>query len=411
MKILHIYDSDRGEKALAGESSPSTVVFYISKYLAEKGQDITVLERKYIETDPPVEYIDGVKFVRLEAKKRADIPFKEMKKFPFGPLRLILDGIEFAVKINRFLKENDFDVIHVHFPFAANVLINLNRRIREKMVYTLHIGEEEERLNLDSDKETSLLLRLFSPDLYLMNRIKKSVVLNESLRSKLISKNKIKPENITVIHNGININELNPNINIRDIKEKYVLNGKISILFTGNIIPRKGIEYIVKAADILINELDYDNTLFLIAGNLSLDEVYVEKIKRLIKNYELEGNVNLLGFLPYEELKKMYVACDIFALPSFGEGDSIALKEALASGKPLIGTNIGGIVAQIEDGWNGFHIEPGNEKQLAEKIKYLIENEEERGRMGKNSRILAEEEFDWKKIADRYLNVYEVVVR
>lgn len=411
MKILHIYDSDRGEKALAGASSPSTVVFYISKYLAEKGHDITVLERKYVETDPSVEYIDGMKFVRLEAKKRADIPYKEMKKFPFGLLRLILDGFEFAAKINRFLKKEDFDVIHVHFPFAANVLINLNRRIREKMVYTMHIGEEEKRLNLDSGKETPLLLRLFSPDLYLMNRIEKSVVLNESLRSKLISKNKIKPENIMVIHNGININELNPNINTEDIKEKYELNGKISILFTGNIIPRKGIEYIVKAADILVNELDYNDTLFLIAGNLSLDEGYVEKIKRLIKDYGLEGNVNLLGFLPYEELKEMHVACDFFVLPSFGEGDSIALKEALASGKPLIGTNIGGILAQIKDGWNGFLIEPANEKELAEKIKYLVDNPKERERMGKNSRKLAEEEFDWKKVGEKYIELYERVVK
>ncbi len=107
----------------------------------------------------------------------------------------------------------------------------------------------------------------------------------------------------------------------------------------------------------------------------------------------------------------MYVACDIFVLPSFGEGDSIALKEALASGKPLIGTNIGGILAQIEDGWNGFLIEPANEKQLAERIMYLIDNEEERIRMGENSRKLAEEEFDWRKIAERYLEVYREVAR
>ena len=50
------------------------------------------------------------------------------------------------------------------------------------------------------------------------------------------------------------------------------------------------------------------------------------------------------------------------------------MKEALASGKPLIGTNVGGIPAQIKDGWNGFLVVPGNEKQLAEKIKYLIDN-------------------------------------
>jgi len=128
-----------------------------------------------------------------------------------------------------------------------------------------------------------------------------------------------------------------------------------------------------------------------------------------VKKNNLEKNIKFTGFIPYDDLRALYSACDIFVLPSFEEGDPIALKEALASGKPLIGSRVGGIPIQIRDSWNGFLVEPGNEKQLAEKIKYLIENEEERERMGKNSKRLAEEEFDWGKIAERYLEVYEEV--
>ena len=122
-------------------------------------------------------------------------------------------------------------------------------------------------------------------------------------------------------------------------------------------------------------------------------------------------NVRFTGFIPYEDLKALYSACDIFVLPSFEEGFGIVLTEALASGKPLIGTKVGGIPMQRRDGWNGFLVEPGNEKQLAEKIKYLMDHPEEREIMGRNSRKLAEEEFDWKKITERYLEVYEWVVR
>ncbi len=398
MRILHIYDSDRGEKALAGEGSVPYIVYYLAKCAAEKGHDVTVLERKYAETDPPVEYIDGVKFVRLEAKKRADIPYKEMMKIPFGPLRLILDGIEFAVKINRFLKGNNFDIIHVHFPFAANILVHLNRKLRKKMIYTAHVGEERKRFALDPS--TPLAIRLFSPDFALMKRVGKSIVLNEPLKEKLIAKG-IKRERLEVIPNGVDVDEFSiSKEEIERVRQKYELNG-ITVMFSGTITPRKGVEYLVKAGKIL-----GDDVLLLIVGNLNLDKGYA----RRVMDYAKGVNAKFTGFVPYNDLKALYSACDIFVLPSFEEGDPIALKEALASGRPLVGSNVGGIPRQIRDGWNGFLVEPKNEKQLAGKIKYLIENEEEREKMGKNSGKLAKDEFDWRIIAERYLKVYEGVV-
>jgi glycosyltransferase involved in cell wall biosynthesis len=124
----------------------------------------------------------------------------------------------------------------------------------------------------------------------------------------------------------------------------------------------------------------------------------------------LEGKVKImLEYIPHEDVKKLYIASDIYVLPSLEEPCPTSLLEPLACGKPLVGTNVGGIVTMIKNGWNGFLVEPANEKHLAERIKYLIDHPEKWGEMGRNSRKLAEEEFDWKKIADRYLEVYEEV--
>ena len=180
-------------------------------------------------------------------------------------------------------------------------------------------------------------------------------------------------------------------------------------MFAGTITPRKGVDRLVKAAEMVLR--DHKDVTFLLVGNLKLDEEFVNRVVKYVKDKGLNRNIRFTGFVPYEDLKALYSACDIFVLPSFGEGDPIALKEALASGKPLVGSNVGGIPMQIRDGWNGFLVEPGNERQLAEKIRYLIENEEERERMGKNSRKLAEEEFSWEKITDRYVEVYENISR
>ena len=401
MRIIHVYDGH--ERVFPGEGSVPSVVYQIAKYTAEKGHDVTVLERKWEGLDYKEE-IDRIKFERFDLKicsnvSNKEIVYEQIKK-PSGALRLIMDRVLFAVKANNYLKKNDFDIVHVHLPFAANVLINLHRKLREKMVYTAHA--DEYRLGLSKFLKPPLAARIFSPDLYLMKRVKKSTVLNKALKEKLIAKG-IEEEKLEVIPNGVNVDDFNLSKGeIERVKEKYELN-ETTIMFSGTVTPRKGVEYLVKAAEILKES----NALFLIVGNINLDREYANKVMEYAKLRNLK--IRFTGFVPYEDLKALYSACDIFVLPSLEEGFGMVLTEALASGKPLIGSNVGGIPMQIKDGWNGFLVEPANEKQLAEKIRYLIENEEEIIRMGKNSRKLAEEKFDWEKIAGKYLEVYENV--
>lgn len=397
LKILHVFDDygTPGERALAGQGSVPTVVYYLAKYAAER-HDVTILERDHGKL-PKEEFIDGIRYVRISADKLPAAPYKLIRSFN-GLAKLFTDAFVVARKENKFITKEDFDVIHVHFPFASSVLVNLNRKLRDKMVYTAHVGEEGKRFGLDPS--APLVLKLFSPDLYLMKRVRKSVVLNESLKQKLVKKG-IEEEKIEVIPNGVNVEEFNiSDEEVERVRKKYGLKGVV-VMFAGTVTPRKGVLHLIKAGEILSDK----DVLFLIVGNLNLDKEYAEKVMEYAKSRGV--NAKFTGFVPYEDLKALYSACDIFVLPSLEEGHGIVLTEAMASGKPLIGSKVGGIPMQIKDGWNGFLVEPGNEKQLAEKIRYLIENEEERKRMGKNSRKLAEEEFDWSRIAERYLKVYE----
>ncbi|MFH8120359.1 MAG: glycosyltransferase family 4 protein [Candidatus Aenigmatarchaeota archaeon] len=402
LKIIHIYDGH--ERVFPGEGSVPSVVYSLSKYTAKLGHDVTILERRWQGTNYAEKNEDSVRFLRFDLNICSNISNKEIVaeqiKKPVGALRLLLDRFFFAFKAIRY-KLDEYDVIHVHLPFSANVIINLKRELRKKMIYTAHIGEERKRFALDFS--SPLALRLFSPDLYLMKRVAKTVVLNEPLKMKLIAKG-VPAEKLEVIPNGVNVEEFSiPKAEIERVKIKYGLEGVV-VMFAGTVTPRKGVEFLIKAGEILEDK----NVLFLIVGNLNIDKEYAEKVMDYAKKKGV--NAKFTGFVPYEDLKALYSACDVFVLPSFEEGDPIALKEALAFGKPLVGSNVGGIPMQIKDGWNGFLVEPGNEKELAEKIKYLVENEEERLRMGRNSRKLAEE-FDWKKIAEKYIKVYESVAR
>jgi glycosyltransferase involved in cell wall biosynthesis len=402
MRIIHVYDGH--ERVLPGEGSVPTVVYNIAKHTAKKGHEVIVLERRWVGTDYEDEK-DGIKFIRFDLKICSNISNKEIVydqiRRPGGALRFILDRCVFALKANTRLKLYHFDVIHVHLPFAANVLVSLNDELKLKTVYTAHA--DEYRLGLSKFLKPPFVVRIFSPDLYLMKRVRKSVVLNEALKEKLVKKG-IPKEKLEVIPNGVNVEDFNVSKEeVERVRRKYGLEGVV-VMFAGAVVPRKGVLELMRAAE-LLNRTDI---LFLIVGNLDLDREYARKVMEYAESKKI--NAKFTSFVLYEDLKALYSACDVFVLPSLEEGHGLALTEAMASGKPLIGSNVGGISMQIRDGWNGFLVEPGNVKQLAEKIRYLVENEEERKRMGRISKRLAKEKFDWKEITNRYLEIYEEIV-
>ena len=403
MKILHIFDDygTPGERALAGEGSVPTVVYYLAKYAAEKGHDVTILERDF-GTLPKEEEIDGIRYIRINADKLPAAPYKLIRS-PAGLMRLFSDSVSMALKIDRFLKKEDFDVIHVHFPFAACILVNVNRKVREKMVYTAHIGDEGKRLGVV--KEAPFILKIFSPDIHLISRVGRVTVMHEGLKSKLISNFKIDPDRIFVIPHGIDIESLDKARQKIENEEKD--KERITILSATRIVPEKGIHILMKSIDLLVNKIGYKKIVTILTGDTSHNPNYFKEIEKFVHSRKLEDHVKFLGDIKYEELLKLYHKSDIFVYPLISEGGvSIAILEALAAAKPVIATNIGGLSTQVKDGWNGFLVEPRNEVQLAEKLRYLIDNEEEREKMGRNSRKLAEDEFDWSKITDKYLEVY-----
>jgi len=398
LNILHIFD-DYGtpcERALPGIGSVPSVVYNLAKYSVKKGHNVTILERGHSKNTLEEEYIDDIHYVKIKARELPAAPYRLIKS-PNGVLTLLKDSWTIARKINDFLNKNkDFDIIHFHFPFAASFLVNLNRNIRSKCVYTAHVGEEAKRFGFNS-----VLRFMLSPDVYLMKRIKKSVVLNENLKNKLIAKG---VRNIAVIPNGIDVEQFYiDSQRINDIRRKYNLDDNIVIMFAGTITPRKGVQYLVKAAKKIVDS-GYRNVKFLFVGNTELDVEFFSSILSYIKQNNLTDYILFTGYVPYEDLKSLYCACDIFVLPSLGEGDPIALKEALAAGKPIVATNVGGIPMQVIDGWNGFLISVGDVKVLSAKLIKLISNPVLKMNMGCNSKFLAASLFNWGRIVDFYIN-------
>jgi len=389
--------------------APLQVIFHTSKHLAKMGHEVVILDSRYSSQDAPIENINGVKIVRLNFRK---IPVPKSSKMP-RYLRFALNELNtilFALKASSYLtrNSNNIDIIHLHATSVGVVLSLLNRKLRGKMFYTSHLGQWV----LRGTKRLTILERIHILfDSYLIKQVAKVIALNESARDSFVSVGKVSPDNIAVVPNGVDTEFFNPVLDVEETRRKYGLEEKFTVLFVGQLTKIKGIEHLIKAADIIINEFGYKDTLFVLVGPLTFGTlekpIDMEEMLGYIRQHQLESNLIFTGALPLEEVKRLYVASDIFVLPSLAEGDPLVVVEAMASGTPIVGTKVGGIPQKVRDGWNGFLIDPENERQLADKIKYLIDNPEERKRMGVNSRRYAEEEFDWRKVAERLSLVYQ----
>jgi glycosyltransferase involved in cell wall biosynthesis len=368
------------------------------------GHEVTILDRKYSHDDHAVEQIEGVQIARLKVLQVPSVKRPGFLRFIVAEFNAFL----FALAVSCYLRKNNsrIDIIHLHLTSIGLIVTILNRRLRDKMFYTCHLGEWGmigQRLGFFER------IHLFL-DPFLMRRVRKVIALNKMAEEGFVSRGRIRAENVVVVHNGVDTDFFKPDIEVTEVAGKYRLEGKHVVLFVGRLARIKGVEHLMKAADIVVNQFGYGKMLFILVGPPSFDATErpmgMDEITNYIEQHHLNKNVILTGSLALEEVRRLYAACDIFVLPSLAEGDPLVTIEAMASGKPVIGTRVGGIPRQIRDGWNGFLIEPANEQQLAEKIKYLVDNPEERESMGANSRRYAEEEFDWRKVAEQLSTIY-----
>ena len=132
MKILHIFDGygNPRERALPGEGSVPSIVYHLAKHSVQLGQKVTILERDH-DYLPKEEIYQGIQYFRIKARALSAPPYTLIRT-SHGFLKLFSDGIKIARKINRFVRDHKFDVVHTHFPFAVNVMITLNKKIRRK---------------------------------------------------------------------------------------------------------------------------------------------------------------------------------------------------------------------------------------------------------------------------------------
>ena len=198
-----------------------------------------------------------------------------------------------------------------------------------------------------------------------------------------------------MIHNGVDI------ARFAQTNRIYGDGSVPVVITTSRLVEKNGIGILIQAIAIVKKAIPEIKLHILGEGPLE------KKLKNLVRQYDLEKAVEFFGTISHEQLPKFLSQARVFVRPSRSEGMGNSFVEALASGLPIIGTRVGGILDIIEDGKTGLFAKVGDPYDVAEKIIFLLKNKEHAQAIAKEGKKRVEEKFSWEKIANEFTGVFE----
>ncbi len=208
---------------------------------------------------------------------------------------------------------------------------------------------------------------------------------------------------LSVIHNGVDTTRFNPQVKGDAIRERFHLGQSKVAVFVGALTTfhaYKGVDVLLKAFKNTCETIDL-RLLIVGAGDLSAN------YKKLAEELGIFSKVIFTGRVKDLELPEYYAASDFAILPSkdSSEGFGLALLEAMATGKPVIGSRVGGIPEFVIEGANGLLVEPNNVDQLARAMLSLARDDDSRSTMGRSGLAFAKSN-DWSSVARKLTELY-----
>ena len=359
-----------------------TYVFNLSKHLQRRGHEVTVICSNP-PLNPSVHRVDGVTVKRLRLLTR-------------------IYGTPVTPGLPWTLAREKADIIHANFPspYIASLSSAMSRSRKIPAVLTWHndlppVTTAARILVLTHDR---LVLPSYLPQFSFI--IATSETYAES--SAILSRAKAR---VVVVRNGVDTVRFNPKVRPNEIRSRLNLDESKVVLFVGALTRwhrYKGLDVLIKSIALLKNAPSAPRLLVVGGGELLAEYV------QLANELGIRDRVIFADNVPDHDLPKYYACSDLLAQPSKdrSEGFGLTILEANATGKPAIGTTVGGIPSVIRDGYNGLLVSPNDPKALADTIRKALADDGLLKQMGRNGRVFAEQ-HDWSIVAQQTENVYK----
>ncbi len=348
-------------------------VLDISVELVTRGHEVTVVTSRHAQL-PVRDHLEGVEIHRSRV-------LVTLFRSPVTP------------SLDEDLMEVPADVYHAHSPppvtsyFAAKA----SARTEIPLVVTYHCDPEV------PGPFGSLVTGLYRRTLesYTINKAAGVIATTKTYAATSRSLWRLDP---AVIPNAVDTKRFHPAVSGTAVREKHGIGEEQPlVLFVGRLVRHKGIEYLFQA---LVN-LD---ARLLIVGSGD----HASFLQKMASALGLGEKVIFAGKVSPEVLPSYYAACDVFVLPSISrlEAFGIAALEAMASGRPVVVSDVPGVREVISDGVEGVLAEPMNPEDIAYKIGTLLRDPAQGHKMGSRGRRKVEQDFALNRVVDRLEDCY-----
>ena len=321
-----------------------------------------------------------------------------------GPLTEKLDEIKIPyriVKIRLWRKGK-------YFPWIPSTVMCLAKLIRKERISLVHSNSHSDApygILACKFRKIPVILHIrdiIQPDKvgkYLLKHADRVIAVSNAAAD-AFKDIKNRNKKLLVINNSIDLNSFKASEDIRG--KLNISKNELVIGIVGQISKLKGHDVFLRAASIILEK--NKNVKFLVVGNVrrERDQGLCEA---LINKLDLRENVIFTGFR--HDIANVLSAIDILAFPTLKESFGRSAIEAMALGKPVVASNVGGVPEIVNHGKTGILVSPGDAEELADGLLELINDKEKREDMGNEGLKVVREKFDIRDMMNRIENVYK----
>ncbi len=376
-----------------------------SRELARRGIKVDVFTRSQDDCVPAISHDlgFGARVIHVPAGPQEPIPVAEITRY--------LD--EFVNNVLKIAEEEQlyFDLIHSHYWLSGLVAEKLKKVwVHAPIVQMFHtLGHMKNRI-ADKDSERSPQERI-DGEQHVLEIVDRIIVATPAEQAQLHWLYGARSGREVIIPPGVDLERFHPIPKVEAKERVGISADHKNIMFVGRIEPLKGIDTLLRAMA-LINarypEVVENVCVAIIGGDPWSDDLDEEMTRLHLLRQELGVHdfVTFLGAKDQNTLPNYYAAAEMVIMPSHYESFGMVALEAMATGTPVIASEVGGLAFLIRDGENGFHVPSRDPEALAERIYELLTNPNCRDFLGKRALHYAKQ-YAWPIIVERMINVYQ----